>query len=183
MLKPIKEILYNPRLQYRAYLYSVTDSLKSIRPASASHCNYSLSLLAQLPTTPKDSGIFAWSPTTDPIASSPDCVEQPAFTNLLQETLRNAHPQLRYLLSSRAKRQDGWVALVDERAPVGWGRTAESDDTIGMCRVQDGEVIVDTFEIMPTYRLISRLGIFSLPRPLHALVLDKLDQCGATTDK
>ncbi|PJF17275.1 hypothetical protein PSACC_02892 [Paramicrosporidium saccamoebae] len=175
MLKPIKEILYNPRLQYRTYVYPITEGLRCILPTSATHCNYGLSLLSQLPPTPKDSGIFAWSPTTDPTASSASCIEQPAFISLFQETLRNAHPQLRYLLSSRAKRQDGWIPLVDERAPVGWGRVAESDDTIGMCRVQDGEVLVDTFEVMPTYRLISRLGIFSLPRPLHALILDKLN--------
>lgn len=144
---------------------------------------YALSLLPRLPAASvlnPDAGsplVCAWSASDAPTRSPETCQEAAAFVAFMQATIGQAHEQLRYLLASRAARQEeGWLALVDERAPFVWGRAPEAEDTIGFCRVERGQVQVGSYEPMPAYRLITRSGVFSLPAPLHQQVLEGLRQ-------
>lgn len=190
MIGPLREFLVNGRLGQRIYLYAVggvrgggqsSGSFSKERPRP-SH-SYALSLLPELPTTsvldPSTNSplICAWSTSDEPACHPGTCQEVPAFVALMHTTIGRAHEQLHYLLASRAARQgEGWLALVDERAPVAWGRTPEAEDTIGFCRVEGGQVQVNSYEPMPAYRLITQAGIFSLPAPLHQRLIEQLER-------
>ena len=178
MLRPCREILFNSRLNYRAYIYGVDGALHRLAPKGA---RFAMSLLPNLATAPHPATIFAWTATAEPDRLYASAIESGEFMALLQETIRMCHEELRYLLSSRAQRQvDGWLSIVDDRAPLVYGRAPEPDDTIGMCRAELGQVLPETYAPMPSYRLVSRLGIFSLPRPLHAAVLSRLEHINSS---
>lgn len=182
MIVPLRQFLINSRLGQRIYLYAVGGETKNRDQSSCSH-SYALSLLPELPTTSVlDSAtnsplIFAWSTSDEPARHPEACQEAPVFVELMHTTIGRAHEQLHYLLASRAVRQgEGWLALVDERAPFTWGRTPEAEDTIGFCRVERGRVQIDSYEPMPAYRLITHAGIFSLPAPLHQRLIEQLER-------
>lgn len=178
MLKPVRDILFNGRLQYRAFIYSLEESsLQKIGRLYQQTHKFGLSLLPVLPVNPHVSSIFAWAHTSDPEKIHEGSLESAAFVSLMNDTIRNSNEELQYILGSRARRQgEGVIALVDERAPFIFGRTPECEDTIGFCRVEAGQVVPNTFDPMPTYRLLTRLGIFSLPKPLYQKLLLNLNK-------
>lgn len=176
MIKPIQRFLYNKRLNYTAFLYLLDGNLLEIYPAQGQAHKFGLSLLPTLSPVPHSASIFAWTTSDSPTALHPNSLEQPAFLALLHTTIRKSPSQLEYLMSSRARRQgSGWLSIVDERAPWMYGRTPEPEDTVGMVRCEDGKVQMETYSPMPTYRLVSPLGIFSLPKPLHDCVMSTLE--------
>jgi hypothetical protein len=173
MIRPVKEILFNNRLNYHAYFYAAEGIFGKVAPAKS---KYGLSLLPNLlSSNPNPATIFAWTETLEVDKLYESAIESPPFTTLMQETIRTSHDELCYLLSSRARRQiNGWLSIVDERAPLIYGRAPEPDDTIGMCLAELGQVIPQSYAPMPTYRLVSRLGIFSLPKPLYEAIIARL---------
>lgn len=179
-ITPIANILFNPRLGYTAYIYDAScPLLRQIYRPSVPHQRihqFALSLLPHLSSTPapKESflphpaTIFAWTHSDQPGQLHHDSLDQPDSLRLMHSTIARASSELEYLLGSRARRQgSGWLALVDERAPLLYGRAPDPDDTIGMVQCQEGLVLPTTYDPMPTYRLVSPLGIFSLPKPLY----------------
>lgn len=162
---------------YRAHISRVegNPSLEKLRPPHAVHCQYSVSLLPNPPTSLHPARILAWTMTMELEHLHEGAIEQTEFVSFLGSTLKGAKEELCYLLSSRARRVgEGFIPLVDERATSVYGRAPDSDDTVGMCRVTGGVVDVDSFEMMPTFRVISRLGLLSLPKILHELLIKRL---------
>lgn len=186
MLRPVKEFLVNRRLNRTAFLYILdnkSQSLAKISPAvPKTEHRFGLSLLPQLPDGPHahPSAIFSWTVSDDPATLHVNSLDQPAFLALLHTAIREGEQQLEYLLASRARRQgEGWLSIVDERAPLVYGRTPDPDDTVGLVRCEEGKVLTTSYTPMPTYRLVSPLGIFTLPKPLHDLVLGRLEAANA----
>lgn len=171
MLRPIKEILVSRPLGTKVYLYKLSVAPHQLFP-------YSLSLLPMISSDSKrDRSIFAHTGTDNQELFYSNYIEDASFVSLMQDLIKSSHKELRYLLSSRAQRQvDGWLSLVDERATLIYGRAAEPDDTIGFCLAQDGKILPETYSPMPSYRLISRLGIFSLPLPLYRRLIKGLEE-------
>lgn len=186
-VKCAKSVLFNKRLGYEAHIYPTTGRLQHLLPVGTSAAShpFCLSLLDSLPADgavdrpTHPAAIFAWATSDDAQSLFCGSLDQPAFLDFMQNCIRQSRAELEYLLRSRARLQgDGWLHLVDERAPIAFGRAPDSDDIIGMCRVQDGCVLPETYEAMPSYRLISRLGIFSLPKPLFQILVQRLrDAC------
>src|SRR5689334_22933625 len=139
MLEPVGRLLFNKRLNYEAFFYTVTEPLSKIRPLAASNLPYAVSLLSTLQNSPNPPSVFAWIKNID--VPYEHCIEQPEFLNYMQNIIRNSPRELEYLLGARDIRQgDGWSALVDERSSIVYGRTPEPEDIIGMCRVENGRV-------------------------------------------
>lgn len=185
IIKPTSSVLFNSRLGYTAYIYASGPLLQQIYRPSVQHQRihqFALSLLPHLAPPPASSAspphpatIFAWTHSDQPGQLHHDSLDQPDFLRLMHATIARASSELDYLLSSRARRQgSGWLGLVDERAPLLYGRAPDPDDTIGMVQCQEGAVLPSTYDPMPAYRLVSPLGIFSLPKPLHQLLLKAL---------
>jgi len=158
---PVQALIYNKRLNYKAYLYEIPSG-------------YQLSLLPSVSLI-EGAIFFGKCTTTDPKSLHIGSSENPDFIKLLHETIATSKDSLEYLLSSRARMQvSGWLHLIDERSPISFGRTPDSDDIIGMVYCENGLIVPETYSPMPSYRLISPLGIFSLPKVLQIKLINKL---------
>lgn len=174
-MRPVKEIIFNKRLNYAAHIYKLSETTKKAINGPPGH-DYGLSLLARIETV-HPACFFSLVSTADTDSLHRSTWEVSAFTRLMHSVIGNAHAELEYLLGSRAKRTvEGWLPLVDERAPFVFGRAPEPDDTIGMIRIEEGKVLPHTYTPMPSYRLVSSLGIFSLPPPLYKKLITELDR-------
>ncbi len=168
----------NARLGRSVYLFHAQD-------APASH-PWALSLLPTAAAATADGAIFAWIRGSPAHASPPidaasgrleasalaGAIECGPFVEVMQRFIgasEEGRAALAYQLGGRASRvQNGWLELLDERAPFPNGRASDAADIIGMCRVARGILDVQSYEAMPTYRLVCPTGgPLCLPKRLH----------------
>ena len=64
----------------------------------------------------------------------------------------------------------------DERALPPAGRIAEPEDTLGTVFVQSGQVDAETYQPMPSYRLVTANGPLILPKGLDNYIRGRLDK-------
>jgi hypothetical protein len=89
------------------------------------------------------------------------------FKNRLFEHLKNTHLNSSYLKSMASVYPDGWMHIVDGRALTVFGRCPDPDDIFASVIVNDGQMIPDTIERMPTHRLLTVNGLFVLPAEIN----------------
>jgi len=70
---------------------------------------------------------------------------------------------------------EGWVHVTDERGLPPFGRIPEPEDIIGSVLVQGGELRAETYQPMPTYRLVTPEGPMKLSPFLLQKLREKLD--------
>lgn len=130
--------------------------------------------LSLLPTN-NTLAVIGSSRSCDPAVIGRSFEENPAFVTLLHQTILGSPAQLEYLFHGRAKQVgDGWIPLIDGRATVAFGRVPDSDDIIGMVRVENKTVLSSSYTPMPTHRLISPSGLFTLPSVLYEALMKQI---------
>lgn len=67
---------------------------------------------------------------------------------------------------------DSWLHIADERNPPPWGRIPYPEDIIGTVLVNNGVIQPETYQEMPTHRLVTSNGIFQLSEPLRQCIVD-----------
>ena len=64
----------------------------------------------------------------------------------------------------------------DQRNVPSLGRIPDPDDILASIRVEDGQMLIDTYQPMPSYRLCTSDGILQLTDGLMSKLKDALDR-------
>ena len=125
-----------------------------------------------LPTEAVLGEINALLPTMTPDQFDPN----PAFLELLHGVVRQHAPQLPDLQAQAKTAGTGEVILADQRVQD----NLQDEDIIGAFKVSRGEIVADSYQPNPAYRLLSDKGPLQLPEALEqevmAIVKRSLDQ-------
>ncbi|KAJ8656337.1 hypothetical protein O0I10_007902 [Lichtheimia ornata] len=115
--------------------------------------------------------IIGWSPETIDMKTF---VENPGYIDFMTSVLKhNIHKVNDSTLKSLAEWQkEGWLHIADERNPPPWGRIPYPEDIIGTVLVNNGVIQPETYQEMPTHRLVTSNGIFQLSEPLRQCIVD-----------
>lgn len=74
------------------------------------------------------------------------------------------------------QQQTGFLNIPDQRVFVPYGRIPEPEDILGSVRLQDGKVVENTYERMPTHRIISSNGVVELSEEMESILIDELEK-------
>ncbi|KAL6309459.1 hypothetical protein BKA93DRAFT_814867 [Sparassis latifolia] len=140
-------------------------------PISASVPVFALSFLPDPPHDVQSDTVIGWLPAGTPAdadaadgAGLNDFQENDKFHALLQEAVRSALADgTDYVqINSALQTQQGWMHIHDNRNIPALGRIGDPDDILGSVRVEDGEILPETYQPMPSYRLCTSDGIVQL---------------------
>ncbi|KAK7461109.1 hypothetical protein VKT23_009035 [Stygiomarasmius scandens] len=143
---------------------------------------YALSFLPDSPPKPDSASIIGWLPAqaegNDNEAGLNDFKENPKFRNLLHEAIqaglredidevqRNGAIQLR----------EGWMHIHDDRNIPALGRIGDPDDILASVLVENSQILAETYQPMPAYRLATSDGITQLTPGLAQKLKEVLEK-------
>ncbi|RKP35547.1 hypothetical protein BJ085DRAFT_3308, partial [Dimargaris cristalligena] len=70
--------------------------------------------------------------------------------------------------------KSGWMHLEDQRNPPPYGRIPRPEDIIGSVQVEQGSIVPESYERMPTHRTVSLKGLFQLSAELQDYIIEQL---------
>ncbi|OAD78248.1 hypothetical protein PHYBLDRAFT_71708 [Phycomyces blakesleeanus NRRL 1555(-)] len=158
----------------RVHVYRIPES----RTTTPSNLKYALSFLPSSDLPDKTSVfdhpdlIIGWTPeqtTLDPKSFVDNNQFVQFMTKVLKDNIHNINDNALKGLAEWQK--EGWLHVADERNPPPWGRIPFPEDIIGSVLIKDGVIQPNTFEAMPTHRLVTSCGIFKLSEPLFQCLL------------
>nr|CAG8575197.1 9297_t:CDS:2 [Entrophospora candida] len=143
---------------------------------------FALSFLSDINKVKNHDVIIGWIPyeksIPQPKATPKNFKENDKFVKLLHQVIADNVATIEDLeLKAFAKyRKNGWHHISDLRDPSPWGRIPFPEDIIGMVEVRDGKIISETYQPMPTHRIITTKGLFVLSEPFHRKLIEKLNE-------
>jgi len=146
---------------------------------------FALSFLETRPPSLNSRTVLGWLPASSEQAAAEDSsdnglndfVENNKFPALLQEAIKDGLLEDEIWTNSAIQAHSGWMHIFDQRNPPPLGRVPEPDDILASVRVEDGAMLIDTYQPMPSYRLCTRDGVCELSEGLMArlrLVLSRV---------
>ncbi|KAG0232714.1 hypothetical protein BGW42_007968 [Actinomortierella wolfii] len=100
--------------------------------------------------------------------------ENEAFNNVLHEVIQQHlvnDPDVRSVLQLQL---EGWTHIPDYRNPAPYGRIPLPEDIFGSVQIVEGEIKPETYQRMPSHRIVSSNGLFVLSQYLHQQLLQHL---------
>ncbi|KAF9011889.1 hypothetical protein BDQ17DRAFT_1396930 [Cyathus striatus] len=154
-------------------------------PLSASLPAFALSFLSEPPNYPESPVVVGWLPATyeadyskeDDLglekqqdAGLNDFKENPKFTEVLHQAIKEALREKADIIwiNGAKQLQNGWMHIQDQRNIPALGRIGDPDDIIASVLVKDSEILTDTYQPMPAYRLCTADGVTQLTPGLQA---------------
>ncbi|KAH9927915.1 uncharacterized protein BXZ73DRAFT_90630 [Epithele typhae] len=141
---------------------------------------YALSFLPSPPPSLLSAAVVGWLPAAGAGdgAGLNDFVENDRFRAALHAAVQSA---LRYGADEVQKNgamqtQAGWMHIHDGRNVPALGRIGDPDDIIASVRVEGGEILAETYQPMPSYRLCTADGVVQLTEGLAARLQEVLQE-------
>ncbi|PIL29099.1 hypothetical protein GSI_09147 [Ganoderma sinense ZZ0214-1] len=154
------------------HLFTPPTSLSSANPV------FALSFLPAPPPSVVSSSVIGWLPASGQGegAGLNDFVENDRFREVLHEAIQSA---LRDGVDDVQKNgaiqtQEGWMHIHDNRNIPALGRIGDPDDIIASVRVENGEILAETYQPMPSYRLCTADGVVQLTEGLATRLIEVL---------
>ncbi|KAF7760566.1 hypothetical protein Agabi119p4_11242 [Agaricus bisporus var. burnettii] len=157
-------------------------------PISQTLPAYALSFSTEKPPSNLSRTIIGWLPargqaqgTDSNLASTLDAtledfVENPGFVKILhsavKDGLREGVDEIQK--TSAVQKMDGWMHIHDERNIPALNRIGDPDDIIGTVLVKNCEIQAETYQPMPSYRLVTADGLIQLTPGLAKKLRDTL---------
>ncbi|KAF9097922.1 hypothetical protein BGX23_007628 [Mortierella sp. AD031] len=69
---------------------------------------------------------------------------------------------------------EGWTHIADYRNPAPYGRIPLPEDIFGSVQIVDGVIRPESYQRMPSHRIVSSLGLFQLSDHLHERLVHHL---------
>ncbi|RPD61644.1 hypothetical protein L226DRAFT_461226 [Lentinus tigrinus ALCF2SS1-7] len=157
------------------HLFAPPTSLSSTTPV------FALSFLETPPPSILSSTVLGWLPASGAGdgAGLNDFVENERFRELMHEAVQSAlrdgadEVQKNGAIQTR----EGWMHIhgtfYNRNIPA-LGRIGDPDDIIASVRVEDGEIMAETYQPMPSYRLCTSDGVLQLTEGLAARLMEIL---------
>eukprot|EP01100_Stratorugosa_tubuloviscum_P006342 TRINITY_DN2742_c0_g1_i1.p1 TRINITY_DN2742_c0_g1~~TRINITY_DN2742_c0_g1_i1.p1 ORF type:complete len:229 (-),score=81.94 TRINITY_DN2742_c0_g1_i1:107-754(-) len=95
------------------------------------------------------------------------------FVNILHETIVQFINENGIYIAKAQKEKSGWIHVVDYRQPL-TRRTPWPEDIFGSVKVENGIILPQTYQRMPTYRLCTAAGLFQFDEWFNEKLLNKL---------
>ncbi|KAH8102220.1 hypothetical protein BXZ70DRAFT_60781 [Cristinia sonorae] len=155
------------------HLFHPPTALSSSAPV------YALSFLQDAPRNVTSKTILGWLPAAGQGADGAglnDFKENPAFRVLLHEALQSALKDNvdEVQRNGAIQTQQGWMHINDERNVPALGRIGDPDDILASVRVEEGKILAETYQPMPSYRLCTADGILQLSEGLARRLKERL---------
>ncbi|CDO77436.1 hypothetical protein BN946_scf184857.g43 [Trametes cinnabarina] len=154
------------------HLFAAPTSISSSTPV------FALSFLSEPPPSVVSAAVIGWLPASGEgeQAGLNDFVENERFREALHEAVQSA---LRDGVDEVQKNgaiqlREGWMHIHDNRNIPALGRIGEPDDIIGSVRVENGEIMAETYQPMPSYRLCTADGVLQLTEGLAQRLVEVL---------
>jgi len=151
--------------------------LSNTRPA------FAVSLLAHPPPSAESSTILGWLPAETPgkdrDAGLNDFVPNPRFLPLLHEAISEGLAEAvdDIQVAGALQLGNGWMHIHDERNVPPLNRIGDPDDILASVRVEDGKIIPETYQAMPSYRVSTAHGVTQLTEGLASKLQRLLEKC------
>ncbi|EIW53324.1 uncharacterized protein TRAVEDRAFT_82544, partial [Trametes versicolor FP-101664 SS1] len=145
---------------------------------SASAPVFALSYLPESPPSVLSCAVIGWLPAagSGDEAGLNDFVENERFREVLhgavQSALRDGADEVQK--NGAIQTREGWMHIHGTRNLPALGRIGDPDDIIASVRVEDGEILADTYQPMPSYRLCTADGVLQLTDGLMARLVETL---------
>ncbi|THU97628.1 hypothetical protein K435DRAFT_753798 [Dendrothele bispora CBS 962.96] len=129
---------------------------------------YALSFLPDPPPKPDSACVIGWLPAqtegSDAEAGLNDFMENPKFREILnaaiQAGLREDVDEIQR--NGAIQMREGWMHIHDDRNVPALGRIGDPDDILASVLVENSQILADTYQPMPAYRLATSDGITQL---------------------
>jgi len=157
-------------------------------PYSSNVPAFALSFLPTPPSSGDSSTIIGWLPASsegqEGEAGLNDFKENPKFRDILHKAV---HVALReglddIWINGATQLQNGWMHIHDNRNVPALGRIGDPDDILASVLVEDGKILPDTYQAMPSYRFCTADGLIQLTdglaKKLHAVLKEHADAEG-----
>ncbi|KAI0088245.1 hypothetical protein BDY19DRAFT_891510 [Irpex rosettiformis] len=160
-----------PELYY--HLFHPPSSVSDSTPV------FALSFLSVAPRTANSSTILGWLPALEGgEAGLNDFRENPKFLDVLHEAvqsgLRDGVDDIQ--INGAIQTQQGWMHIHDDRNIPALGRIGDPDDIIASVRVEEGKILAETYQPMPSYRLCTADGVIKLTEGLFERLKQVLEE-------
>lgn len=93
----------------------------------------------------------------------------PQFIDRFHKTMKFFAQFSDAMISMAEQQQHGFIYITDQRGKD--EKEQDAADIIGSFEVKNGEILHDSYQPNPAYRLVSKKGLFRLPQELEALLL------------
>ncbi|KAJ3576803.1 hypothetical protein NP233_g180 [Leucocoprinus birnbaumii] len=154
-------------------------------PISKTLPAYALSFFPQQPPSSASTTIIGWLPAQEnlslPTSSGgnvtlADFVANPAFVQVLHSAIRDGLIEGVDEIQKATAMQtiQGWMHLHDQRNIPALNRIGDPDDIIGSVLVENSEILAETYQPMPAYRLVTADGLMQLTPGLAQKLKDVL---------
>lgn len=143
-------------------------------PLSDTHPMFCLSFLESAPPSVLSASVIGWLPASALAAEGAgeaglnDFIENPRFREVLHEAVQSALADgVDDIQKNGAiQTQQGWMHIHDSRNIPALGRIGDPDDILASVRVEEGKILADTYQPMPSYRLCTADGVLQLTEGL-----------------
>ncbi|KAF9544005.1 hypothetical protein EC957_000274 [Mortierella hygrophila] len=134
--------------------------------------------LSFLPTFPQHThqvvGYLSHNNSEDLQVKPKGFTENDAFNNVLHTVIQQNLVHDPMVESVLQQQLEGWTHIADYRNPAPYGRIPLPEDIFGSVQIVDGVIQPDSYQRMPTHRIVSSLGLFQLSDHLHERLVHHL---------
>ncbi|KAI0649914.1 hypothetical protein C8Q79DRAFT_901051 [Trametes meyenii] len=154
------------------HLFPAPTSISSSAPV------FAISFLPEAPPSVLSSAVVGWLPASGQgeEAGLNDFVENERFRevlhNAIQSALRDGLDEVQK--NGAIQMGEGWMHIHDDRNVPALGRIGDPDDIIASVRVEEGQILAETYQPMPAYRLCTSDGVLQLTEGLALRLVEVL---------
>ncbi|KAF9154611.1 hypothetical protein BG015_000446 [Linnemannia schmuckeri] len=167
----VRDTAYPFPLYYHLLPPTSTPSSTTISKAS-----YALSFLPTFPHhTHQVVGYISHNNDSEDLQVKPNkFTENDAFNNVLHMVIQQNLADDPMVESVLQQQLEGWTHIADYRNPAPYGRIPLPEDIFGSVQIVDGVIQPESYQRMPTHRIVSSLGLFQLSDHLHERLVHHL---------
>jgi hypothetical protein len=100
-----------------------------------------------------------------------------AFVRFLHDTIAKHGPNTPGLQEEAQRLGNGWVYMIDGRAPTPDGQV-DPEDIIGAFQAEGGRIVAESYRASPKHLLVSKHGLFVLDTWLQERLMEELSLLG-----
>jgi hypothetical protein len=102
----------------------------------------------------------------------------PEFVDFMHRVIAEVAPNDPGFIAAAKSQGEGWLYIIDQRTPEGTHGRVPPEDIVGAFKVEQGEVMPESYNPSPNYKVLTRHGLPRLPLVLNAALIAALKASG-----
>jgi hypothetical protein len=99
-------------------------------------------------------------------------ISNPQFVNFIHNIIVRFAPSIPNLINEAKRQNKGWIYLIDARCPEPAGNVLP-EDIIGAFELQEGQIIIESYQRNNNYLIFSQNGFFKLEPRLEKHLIEE----------